>query len=103
MCRYKNNNRRKIQDTQYQTDYCNIFSVHMNISIAQNSGNVYEEAVKLFYTSRLYEVLADEESKVWHFSPEMLYSLFEEEIETGKITFPEEQCYRRGIHDRRHR
>jgi len=52
---------------------------------------VYEEAIRLFYASKLYKILEDEESKIWHFSPEMLFSLLEEELETGNITFPEEQ------------
>ena len=59
--------------------------------IIEKKGITYEEAVKLFYPSKLYEALESEESKVWHFSPETLYSLLEEELATGKITFPEEQ------------
>ena len=51
----------------------------------------YDEAAKIFYSSRLYEVLEDEKSKLWRFSAEMLYSLLDEELTTGKITFPEEQ------------
>lgn len=49
-----------------------------------------QEALNLLYSSKLYEKLEQEETKVWHLSIPTLYSLFTEEQETGKITFPEE-------------
>lgn len=49
-----------------------------------------KEALNRLYTSKLYEKLEKEETKVWHLSVLTLYSLFVEEQETGKITFPEE-------------
>ena len=49
-----------------------------------------KEALNRLYTSKLYEKLEKEETKVWHFSVPTLYSLFIEEQETGEITFPEE-------------
>lgn len=48
------------------------------------------EATKLFYNSELYAMLENEESKLWHLSALTLYELFEEELSTGKITYPEE-------------
>ena len=51
----------------------------------------YKDAVKLFYSSTLYSKLEQEETKLWHLSAETLYSLLDEELTTGKITFPEEQ------------
>jgi len=48
------------------------------------------EATKLFYNSALYEMLENEASKLWHLSPLTLYELLEEELETGKINYPEE-------------
>jgi hypothetical protein len=48
------------------------------------------EAVNLFYNSELYEMLENEASKLWHLSPLTLYELFEEELETGNINYPEE-------------
>jgi hypothetical protein len=48
------------------------------------------EALRLLYSSKLYEKLEQEETKVWHLSVPTLFSLFVEEQETGKITFPEE-------------
>jgi hypothetical protein len=35
--------------------------------------------------------LEDEETKVWRLSYPTLHDLLEEELETGEITFPEEQ------------
>jgi len=48
------------------------------------------EAAKLFYNSALYAMLENEASKLWHLSPLTLYELFEEELETGNINYPEE-------------
>jgi hypothetical protein len=50
-----------------------------------------EEASALLYNSRLYKALEDEETKVWRLGYPLLYDLLEEELTTGKITFPEEQ------------
>ena len=47
-------------------------------------------ATKAFYESKLYSVLEEEDTKVWHFSPLTLFCLCDEEKRTGKITFPEE-------------
>jgi len=48
------------------------------------------EAIGLFYASELYERLETEETKLWHLSAKTLYDLFDEELTTGKITYPEE-------------
>ena len=48
------------------------------------------DAIKLFYKSALYERLETEETKLWHLSAQTLYDLFNEELTTGKITYPEE-------------
>ena len=50
-----------------------------------------EEAAGLLYNSELYKTLEDEKTKVWRLGYPLLYDLLEEEITTGKITFPEEQ------------
>lgn len=57
-------------------------SIEMNISD--------KEALNRLYSSKLYEKLEQEETKVWHLSVPTLYSLFIEEQENGEITFPEE-------------
>jgi hypothetical protein len=48
------------------------------------------EAVKLLYDSELYAMLENEESKLWHLIAATLYSLLDEELTTGSITYPEE-------------
>jgi len=48
------------------------------------------EATELLYNSELYALLEDESTKLWHLSPLTLFSMFDEEQKTGKITFPEE-------------
>ena len=50
-----------------------------------------EEAADLLYNSALYKALETENTKVWRLSYPLLYDLLEEELTTGKITFPEEQ------------
>jgi hypothetical protein len=50
-----------------------------------------EMASILLYNSRLYKLLEDEKTKLWHLSYPILYDMLEEELTTGDITFPEEQ------------
>jgi len=40
----------------------------------------------------LYKALEDEKTKVWRLGYPLLYDLLDEELATGSITFPEEQC-----------
>jgi len=49
------------------------------------------DASFLLYNSELYKTLEDEETKLWRLGYPILYDLLEEELTTGKITFPEEQ------------
>ena len=60
-------------------------------SLMENRQIAVEEASILLYNSRLYHLLEDEETKLWHLSYPILYNMLEEELTTGKITFPEEQ------------
>ena len=57
--------------------------------ISQKQKISSEEAITKLYASKLYSFLEDEETKVWYYSTEMLYSLFEQEENTGKIEFPD--------------
>ena len=50
----------------------------------------YDESLKLFYCSKLYNLYADEETKVWHFSPTCLANLLAHEVKTGELQLPEE-------------
>ena len=49
-----------------------------------------KKAVEMFYPSELYERLEEEETKLWHLSAHALFEMFQEELMTGKITYPEE-------------
>ncbi|MBQ3538054.1 MAG: hypothetical protein IJA39_05680 [Clostridia bacterium] len=49
----------------------------------------HEEAMIKLYSSKLYEYLEQEETKVWHYSTQMLYLLLEQEETTGTIQFPD--------------
>jgi hypothetical protein len=59
--------------------------------LMENKDMSLEEASGTLYNSKLYEALEDEETKVWRLSYPLLYDLLMEELDTGKITFPEEQ------------
>ena len=47
-------------------------------------------AINEFYYSKTYEMLSIEETKMWHFSPMNIYSMWKHEKNTGEIIFPEE-------------
>lgn len=47
------------------------------------------EATRSFYESKVYELLEQEDTKLWHLSPLNLFHMFDEERKTGDITFPE--------------
>ena len=48
-----------------------------------------EEAINKPYSSKLYASLEQEETKVWHYSTDMLYHIFEEEEKSGILHFPD--------------
>ena len=52
----------------------------------------FEEAgaIKVFYESKVYSLLEQEDTKLWHMSAPTLFNMFDEEKRTGEITFPEE-------------
>jgi hypothetical protein len=52
----------------------------------------YDEmtAANEFYTSNLYALLEQEDTKLWHFSPLTLFNMFDEEKKAGSFTIPEE-------------
>jgi len=49
-------------------------------------GITYNEAIKKLYSSKLYEMLDDEETKLWYYSTNDLFKMFLEEVQTGKFT-----------------
>lgn len=51
----------------------------------------YDEitAARTFYDSKVYELLEQEETKLWHLSPLTLFNMYKDEKTTGDIVFPE--------------
>lgn len=47
------------------------------------------EAIKRLYTSKLYETLEQEDTKLWQYSTPVLYALLEQEWKTGIICYPD--------------
>ena len=43
-----------------------------------------------FYNSKVYALLEQEDTKLWHFSPLTLFNMFDEEKKTGSFELPEE-------------
>jgi hypothetical protein len=56
-----------------------------------NRGITSEAASIILYNSRLYSLLEDEKTKLWHLSYPILYDMLDDELTTGIINFPEEQ------------
>ena len=50
----------------------------------------YDEvtASKEFYESRVYSLLEEEDTKLWHLSALTLFNMFDEEKRTGTFIFP---------------
>ena len=48
-----------------------------------------DEAFLKLYNSTLYFYLENEQTKVWHYSAEKLFRLFDEDLNTGKLELPE--------------
>lgn len=73
------------------------FSAIMGILVAQivhliTENDSYDEitASNAFYQSKVYALLEEEETKLWHFSPLTLFHMFDEEKRTGSFELPEE-------------
>jgi hypothetical protein len=58
--------------------------------LTQENSYSFDQATEMIYQSELYSMLENEETKVWHYSPVLLIELLLEEIEKGKMVFPEE-------------
>lgn len=57
--------------------------------IVKSEGLDEISATKDFYGSKVYLLLEDEMTKLWHFSPKTLYQMYRSEVELGEILFPE--------------
>ena len=58
--------------------------------IVKNSNISEVKAVECFYRSNSYQELADETSKLWHYSSLLLYTMYQDELLTGHYDYPEE-------------
>jgi hypothetical protein len=58
--------------------------------IIKNSNVDESKAIARFYQSRLYQELSDEATKLWHYGPMTLYTMYQDEILTGSYNYPEE-------------
>ena len=61
----------------------------IKLIVENNSIDEVDPSIK-FYRSQVYKKLEHEETKLWHLSPLTLYNMYEEEVKTGKVVFPEE-------------
>jgi len=48
-----------------------------------------EDALEHLYSSQLYAILEREETKMWHYSPQMLLHLLKNEKKTGELVLPQ--------------
>jgi len=48
-----------------------------------------QSALEYLYSSQLYALLEQEETKMWYYSPQMLAHLLENEKRTGKLELPQ--------------
>lgn len=46
-------------------------------------------AINMFYESNTYDLLSNEDTKMWHYSPLMIYHIWKSEKETGEVNYPE--------------
>ena len=58
--------------------------IHENYSMDEMA------ASKEFYESKVYALLEQEDTKLWHLSPRALFAMFDEEQKTGSFAIPEE-------------
>jgi len=58
--------------------------------ITKNSNVDEAKVIGCFYRSKLYAELSDETSKLWHYSPLTLYTMYQDELLIGSYDYPEE-------------
>lgn len=66
-----------------------VISADIAKMIAQKKNISEKEAIVLLYASKLYAVLEKENTKLWQYSTPMLYSLLEQEWDSGTIRYPD--------------
>ena len=61
------------------------------INIITDNSNITDiDAISKLYNSKLYCELSDEKSKLWHYSPLLLYTMYQDELLTGSYVYHEE-------------
>ena len=58
--------------------------------ISTRTGCDEQTAIRSFYSSKVYALLEQEDTKLWHFSPLTLYEMYDEEMRTGVFEIPVE-------------
>ena len=58
--------------------------------IADNCSVDEISASRAFYESKVYALLEQEDTKLWHLSPLSIFNMFDEERRTGAFEIPEE-------------
>ena len=66
-----------------------VISADLIAKISDTQSISEEDAIKKLYASKLYATLEQEETKIWQYSTDMLYALYEQEMSTGEIRFPD--------------
>ena len=64
-------------------------SADLIAKIVRKLGISETDAISKLYNSQLYAALEQEDTKLWHYSTEMLFSLLEQEEQTGSICYPD--------------
>lgn len=66
-----------------------IISADIVAMIAAKRDISESKAISLLYASKVYEALEKEETKLWQYSTPMIYSLLEQEWDSGTIRYPD--------------
>lgn len=59
------------------------------IGCMKQDGYDEDTAIGLMYTSKLYQSLSSEDTKMWWYGPRLLADLLEEELKTGTFAYPD--------------
>jgi hypothetical protein len=67
-------------------------ALHLSKQVCAITGMVMDfygvnemDAIDIIYTSKMYRLLSDETTKIWHYSTHVLFEILKTERETGNI------------------
>ena len=66
-----------------------VITAHLADRISTVENISEDKAIEMLYATGLYASLENEDTKVWQYSTEMLYELYQSEKATGKLELPE--------------